>query len=138
MFREKFKEQKLKARNPYEEIRDKVMDFLHKTFKQHLGTIPSTWKQSEIYYFDDVDILKQRIVGAPRNAAQMSLKFPWNYIQAEDLKPQSEEEIHGIFPDVCIGKVNFITDFFINSRLLLIHFFLDTRQKIFLSDGGKI
>ena len=46
-----------------------------------------------------------KVVGAQRNAAKMSLKFPWNYIQVDDLKTNSEEEIPGHFPDVCIGKL---------------------------------
>ena len=100
---EQAREKKLKARNPFEILRDKVMDFLHKTFKQFLGQLPSSWPHSQIYYFDDVDVLRQRIVGAPRNAAQMSLKIPYNYLQVDDLKPKSEDEIPGHFPDVCIA-----------------------------------
>ena len=80
---EQVREKKLNAKNPFEVLRDKIMDFLHHTFKKFLGTLPSNWEFSKIFYFDDVKILKQRIVGAPRNVAQMSLKIPWNYLQVD-------------------------------------------------------
>ena len=63
---EQVREKKLNAKNPFEVLRDKIIDFLHHTFKKYLGTLPSTWAFSKIFYFDDVKILKQRIVGAPR------------------------------------------------------------------------
>ena len=100
---EQVREKKLNAKNPFEVLRDKIIDFLHHTFKKYLGTLPSTWAFSKIFYFDDVKILKQRIVGAPRNVAQMSLKFPWNYLQVDNLKIENDDDIPGHFPDVCIA-----------------------------------
>ena len=100
---EQVREKKLNSKNPFEVLRDKIMDFLHHTFKKFLGTLPSTWEFSKIFYFDDVKILKQRIVGAPRNVAQMSLKFPWNYLQVDNLKIENDDDIPGHFPDVCIA-----------------------------------
>ena len=78
---EQAREKKLKAMNPYELLREKIMAFFHETFKEHLGDLPSSWPLYEIFYYDDLKTLRNMLVGAPRNAIQVALNSPYQYLK---------------------------------------------------------
>ena len=68
--------------NPFEHLREKIMSFLHTTFSNYLNSRPNQWHGFyEIFFFDDVDLVRQRLTGAPRNATQVALRSPDQYLE---------------------------------------------------------
>ena len=80
---EQAREKKVKKMNAYELLRENIMNFLHETLKQHLENMPSKWIWHDIFYFDDVNIIKKMLMGAPRNVVQLALKTPYHYLKVD-------------------------------------------------------
>lgn len=79
---EQAREKKAKAMNPFEHLREKIMSYLHSTFTTYLNSRPMQWNGFyRIFFFDDVDLVKQRLIGAPRNATQVALRSPNQYLE---------------------------------------------------------
>ena len=45
--------------------------------------MPSKWIWHDIFYFDDVNIIKKMLMGAPRNVVQLALKTPYHYLKVD-------------------------------------------------------
>lgn len=58
-----------KKETPYEKLRGSVVDYLDKMFKKHLRS-PLSMPCHEIFYYDDLHTVKQRLNGTPRVAIQ--------------------------------------------------------------------
>ena len=69
--------------NAYELLRENIMNFLHETLKQHPENMPSKWIWHDVFYFDDVNIIKKMLMGAPRNVVQLALKTPYHYLKVD-------------------------------------------------------
>ena len=69
--------------NAYELLRENIMNFIHETLKKHLENMPSKWIWHDIFYFDDVNIIKKMLMGAPRNVVQLALKTPYHYLKVD-------------------------------------------------------
>ena len=80
---EQAREKKVKKMNAYELLRENIMNFLHETLKKHLENMPSKWIWHDIFYFDDVNIIKKMLMGAPRNVVQLALKTPYHYLTVD-------------------------------------------------------
>ena len=100
---EQAREKKLKKMNPYELLRDRIMTFLHETMKKYLEDMPSKWVWHDIFYYDDINTIKKMLTGAPRNAIQLALKTPYQYLKVPELEAIKKDEIPPFLPDISIA-----------------------------------
>jgi len=100
---EQAREKKVKKMNVYELLRENIMNFIHETLKKHLENMPSKWIWHDIFYFDDVNIIKKMLMGAPRNVVQLALKTPYHYLKVPNLEAIKKDEIPTVLPDISIA-----------------------------------
>lgn len=94
------KETEKKKETPYEKLRTSIIDFLELMFKKHLHS-PLSMTGHEIFYYDDVQTVRQRLNGTPRIAIQKALSSPRCYLNCLCCSKDSDE-IHGSLPDISI------------------------------------
>lgn len=116
--KEKSKQEVVK--NPFIELRQKVIQFWHKTFELHLGTgptscLPSKQVFNEIQYFDEVGLMREHLIGNPRDALQTALQDPKFYLENPELDLDNLSDISPTLPDVSIAyKLHLECQRFIN------------------------
>lgn len=66
--------------SPYEQLRNEVLTFLSEELFAKFLPSPQTKPLHEILFFDDIDAVKSRIVGSPRQAVLRALKDPHYYL----------------------------------------------------------
>ncbi|XP_043231579.1 origin recognition complex subunit 3-like [Amphibalanus amphitrite] len=87
--------------NPYETLRSALLAELD----EHLrGLIvqPSKWPFNECVVFDDVSLVRRRLVGAPRSSVQTALADPAKYLQCTCCQLGDAASIRPTMPDLCI------------------------------------
>lgn len=101
-FQEKLKKavKEKKKESPYEKLRNDIMDEFDCMFKKFLRS-PLSMPFHEIFYFNDMQLVKQRINGTPRGAIQKALSNPNFYLQCTCCPPE-KGDIQPTMPDVCI------------------------------------
>ena len=73
-----------KKLSPYEQLRYEVLTFLSdELFAKYLPS-PQTKPLHEILFFDDINAVKPRIVGSPRQAVLRALKDPHYYLDVSE------------------------------------------------------
>ena len=100
---EQVKEKKTKSMNPFELLREEIINFLHSTFSDHLNEMPSKWPLHGIFYYDDVATVKKMLLSAPRASIQSALRLPFQYIHDPGLANIGADQIPASLPDICIA-----------------------------------
>ena len=100
---EQVKEKKAKNMNPFERLREEIVNFFHSTFTNYLDQMPSTWNSNEIFYFDDTSVIKKMLLGAPRTATQSALSLPYQYIKDPSLEDVTADQIPAALPDISVA-----------------------------------
>lgn len=85
---------------PFEKFRELAICSLDKMFKEHLSC-PSTKVLHEIFYYDDVNIVKQRLRGCPRVAIQTALNDPHYYFNCSCCEIEADC-IQDTLPDISV------------------------------------
>ncbi|XP_030850746.1 origin recognition complex subunit 3 isoform X4 [Strongylocentrotus purpuratus] len=91
---------KKRRMTPYEILRNEILDFFDALFREYLPC-PKNLPLHEVFYYNNVSEIRQRLNAPPRAAIQTALSNPNYYLQNPDCETL-EEGITSSLPDVCI------------------------------------
>ncbi|XP_063954258.1 origin recognition complex subunit 3-like [Lytechinus pictus] len=91
---------KKKKMTRYEILRNEILDFFDSLFSKYL-LCPKTIPLHEVFYYNNVSEIRQRLNAPPRSAIQTALSNPNYYLQNSDCE-KLDEGITSSLPDVCI------------------------------------
>ncbi|CAL4245587.1 unnamed protein product [Meganyctiphanes norvegica] len=94
--------QKVKRPNAFESLRSEILQFLERTFKEHLPC-PTSRPLHEICFFDSSSSVKRHLVGMPRASLTTALANPHHYLQCSCCFLEDKSGITTSLPDVSVA-----------------------------------
>ncbi|CAJ1073501.1 origin recognition complex subunit 3 [Xyrichtys novacula] len=90
-----------KKLNPFELLRNEVVEFIDSLVKSHLSP-PETQTLNEVCYYSSSTAVRRHLNATPRTSIQAALSSPYYYLQNNSLKSE-EGSVSNAAPDICIA-----------------------------------